>query len=680
MLRGTTRMESTLGPFSRFWATRCCSVAVGLAVLLLGSVGTYGVALAQEDVDASWLSAILQDDAIPFDVRVGAAHRMAVSKDGDVTAALVLVVESANGSCLEALAAGVRQAGRLSEPVVAAIIANACEAGSMKSEHRAMLQVGAEDAVEALQEMALEPESPCRMIAIKALGAMKTRVAAESLIQLLSVLERDAEEIEAIDAALRLYAGGERPRTPDAWRVWWRTLNSPETSGQSVALLEEQRADAIRRAEAAEARAELLSRRLAASLERLLAVVPDEEREAQIIELARDSEPASRLVAVAQVERMLLNGRSPSDELKEAMLERLEDVDPTIRSMTARLLDAMGLEDLGARLVAAISRENEPEVQVAMFVILGNRPVPAIVPLAAACFSKPLVALSDAAAGAVVAVARAGLLDDEARTVVWEGLALRSEGVNTRALATVAVLIADNPDTVSELLSSIEPVVRIGAAEGLRVLGEREALLRVAADPLLAPVAIVAWTDPPITLASIDALLSLEPPIDREEDRLVWQDAMEAVLAGLPAVSVVVADEVLEGHPDFFPAVRLALHRAATTEDLELATREAAARWLAARLIARDQPLEAAAELRAAGASATSALGDELFEALVLGKSWDDAAAIRWTEEPWLKVLQSTAALRPEFAVLLAAEIKERFKTPKPTPESSSTAAAEDSR
>ena len=76
---------------------------------------------------------------------------------------------------------------------------------------------------------------------------------------------------------------------------------------------------------------------------------------------------------------------------------------------------------------------------------------------------------------------------------------------------------------------------------------------------------------------------------------------MNNVVAAMPSEAIVEVDELLADREEFFGARRLALRRAATTQEVEEAVRLAAARRLADRLVERELPLEAAAELRAAG-------------------------------------------------------------------------------
>ena len=616
----------------------------------------------QEDSDAQWLSLILRDSGAAASVRAGAANRMALSYDPVVIQALADAVHAAGPTQLQIIATGVHDAERVPLAVVTAVIANACEHGGLRPEHHSIFRTSGEDAVEVLQDAAAVGEEACRVLAIEALGTLKSASAAEALIQLLSVLDATSSAVEHIDRALAVFANDDVSRTPDAWRTWWRDHDGPNVAVLSAEELEVHRLAESKRANVAEARATALAERLADSFVRLLTAMPEDEREAKIIELSHDEEPAIRRVAVTHVERMLRNGRTPSEELKQAVVERLTDRDGAIRLTTARLLDAMGQEDLGERLVAAISRETQPDVLVGMFEILGHRPIAAVLPEAIKNMKMPAGDRSDAAAGAIIALGRAGMLTAEATSRVRASLGERSEGITTAALATVAVLVGEGSESAATLLKSPLDAVRLGAATGLRIRGDRAQLLEAATDPLLVSVAIAACTDVPQTLASIEALLRLEPLT--QADATVgeaWTEALGVVLGGLAPDALLGADEQLARRPELFDLVRTALHRSATRDDVDLVTREAAARRLSARLIEREEPLEAAAELRAAGASATSALGSELFEALLLGKSWDEAAFIRAEPSAWVGVLKTQRTARPAFATLLAAEIAARF-------------------
>lgn len=632
-----------------------CVVAVVVAMASVAGA-------TQEDSDAQWLSLILRDSGAAASVRAGAASRMARSHDPVVIKALADAVQTADPLQLEVIAAGVHDAERVPLAVVVAVLANACEQGGLRPDHHSIFRTSGLDAVESLQDAAAVGGEACRLLAIEALGALKNAAAAEALIQLLSVLDAASSAVKEIDRALAVFANDGVSRTPDAWRTWWRDHDGPDAAVLSVEELEVLRVAALKRADVAEARATTLSKRLADSFVRLFTAMPEVEREAKIIEWSHDEESTIRWVAVNQVERMLRNGRTPSAELKQAVVERLTDRDGAIRLTTARLLDAMGQKDLGERLVEAISKETQPDVLVGMFEILGHHPIASVLPEAIKNMRMPAADRADAAAGAIIALGRAGMLSDEAMARVRTSLHARSEGITTTPLATVAVLVGEGTESARALLKAPSDNVRLGAAIGLRIRGERVQLLEAARDPLLVSVAIAAWTDAPQTLASIDALLQLEP-LTKEDASVgeAWIEAIGAVLSSLAPDALLGADERLAMRPELFDAVRIALHRSAMRDDVDLVTREAAARRLAERLIAREEPLEAAAELRAAGASVTSALGGDLFEALLLGKSWDEAALIRAEASAWVDVLENQRTVRPDFSVLLAAEIATRF-------------------
>ena len=61
-----------------------------------------------QDIDAAWLTAIVINDSIPQDLRVGAARRMAESDNSEVVEAFAELVRTADDSRLEVIAAGAR--------------------------------------------------------------------------------------------------------------------------------------------------------------------------------------------------------------------------------------------------------------------------------------------------------------------------------------------------------------------------------------------------------------------------------------------------------------------------------------------------------------------------------------------------------------------------------------------
>ena len=389
------------GPARRRWLLLVCAVCTtGMHHPRAQAMQVAQEASVQE-VDAAWLSAIVSNDSIPLDLRVGAAKRMAESENSDIVESFAELVRTADDPRLQVIAAGAREAGSMPAMAIPAVIAHACSVGSLRGEHLVILRIGGEASIDALRQAVLEGEAACRPIAIRALGSMNSRPAVESLVQLLDVIEPDSEDFTSLDLALQAYAEGNGGRSAKEWREWWDTLE-PSTSGQSNELLEARLAETIARAERAEQRALQLAKRLAASLERLLASMADADREARIVELMGDEESLIRLGAVEQIGQMLRNGRTPSDELRSAMVILLDDTDPKIRIRAAQLLDAMGMEDLGPRLVLAIEDENDPSVLVAVLKMLGNRPVPEIIPIAVGLFAAREPMVSDAAAGAVL--------------------------------------------------------------------------------------------------------------------------------------------------------------------------------------------------------------------------------------------------------------------------------------
>jgi hypothetical protein len=108
-------------------------LALLMVVVGLGGGVTQAVAAAsQDDSDAQWLASILRDSGAAANVRSGAARRMALSQDPVVIEALANAVLIADDSQLGAIAAGIRDAGRVPGSVVSAILTHACTHGAWR--------------------------------------------------------------------------------------------------------------------------------------------------------------------------------------------------------------------------------------------------------------------------------------------------------------------------------------------------------------------------------------------------------------------------------------------------------------------------------------------------------------------------------------------------------------------
>lgn len=651
--------------------TRFFGTLIGVAVLFTTTMASSGHARTQEaasgartpDVDAAWLGAILTNPSIPSDLRTGAAERLVSSSEPSALEQLERAIRDADELQMEVVASGIRQAGTVPASLLPVVLEHACRTMNLSASHVTILRSGRANSVAAIRAFA-NPEDPaCHKVLIAGLLAVNDRAAADMLVDFLGMVEPGSEDAKTIDAGLQVFAGVTESRSRAQWIEWWKGFDKPTGEQEVVQRLEDRLAEANNRIELAQKRAELLARRLAETIARQLAMMPEADRNTKILELAGDEEAVVRLAAIAHVERMLRNGRIPSEELRVAMLLRLDDIDPTIRIRAAQMLDAMGVDDLGTRLVEAIGDETDPLVLEAVLEILGNRPVPGIVPIAVGLFESTEPSVTHAAAGAVAAVGRAGLLDEEMSTRVRESLKRRKDGINSRELAEVAVLAASDPSAEGPiaLLNHEDPEVRRGAAEGMRARGARARLLEAAGDPVVARVATLAWSDPPWSLESVIALKQLRPRDEEEKNLAEWREATQAVLASLPLSFVLDADESLQGESSLFTARREALRRMAMSAELEEDRRILAAQRLADRLVENGLPIEAAAELRAAGATSASPLGDQLFRTLLLAESWQEAAEVRPDPAAWLVALEVRVTENREAASGLLLEIQRRF-------------------
>ena len=221
--------------------------------------------------------------------------------------------------------------------------------------------------------------------------------------------------------------------------------------------------------------------------------------------------------------------------------------------------------------------------------------------------------------------------------------------------------MSEGDEEKRSLLASSNDAVRQGAAESLRVLGERDLLIEMIDDPIVSKVALRAWTDPPYTLQSMDALELFKPEASQEEEYALWMEYMQSVLSEIVAEQVVEADLRYAGQQEFFSATRKALARVAQGNEGSEELREAVLLHLARRLIDEDLPLDAANAIRAVGVDADSPLEGLLFESLLLGESWDVAGSVRSEADEWIAVVLRTDLGTQEWIRKLAEQIDLRF-------------------
>jgi len=616
------------------------------------------------DEDVAYLASVFANPAVPRELRVGAAERMARLGSPEAADAIGSALESDSADTREIVVEGVRKNGRASDAIVDRI-ADAAVAGRVGAEDASVI-IGRSGsiAIERMMiEVAGESDPAARRRGFEVLGGINDPAAARALVEAIQDARPGSDDAIAIDAALRRWSDTASTRDAAGWRAWWTRMNIDGSASQALGQLVDRIERANERAARAEARADALAVRLADLHARLLATLPESDRDQRILELLEDAELPLRAAAIAQVERMLRNGRILPEVLRAGLLSTLDDPDPTIRITAGRLLETVGGEDFAAKMVASLEDEADPAVLSAGLELLGNRARPAVVPLAIRHLDDEDPEVVRQSARAVATVAAAGVLEPERMAEIRAAIPAADE-VRDSEIARLVVLVAVDPGEPSlvRLLGHEDRHVRRGAAEGFLGRGQREALRRNSETPEVRRIAWQAWSGDSVDPEGLAVLLELRPPPEAEEaDQVNWGLAVARVLERLPVGQVLAADDVLGDESARFDDRRAALVRAATSESLPKPDRDAAARRLARRLIEAGRPIEAANELRLLGADADSDLGQDLFDALVLAEAWDEAVEVRPDPPAWVAFLEASAISDPRLARVLLDEIDRRF-------------------
>ena len=616
------------------------------------------------DEDVAYMVSILGNTAVPRELRVGAANRLSRLGSPEAADAIGEALETGPELTREIVIEGVRASGRTTARVVVRVCSAAITGLISLDDAAFIIGRSGTVAIDDLVARIAEESDPLRReVVFNLLGRITDPAAARSLVELMQESHASPADAEAIDAALRHWSDTSSSRSAEGWKSWWSRMNIDGSASQALGQLVERIDRENQRANDAAIRADGLARRLADLHARTLATLDEADRDVRILALLVDEEVVLRAVAIAQVERMLRNGRILPDTIRGALSLRLDDVDPTIRITAGQVLDTAGGEDFGAKLVESFADEDDPKVLAAGLELLGNRPQPEVVPFATEMLRHEDPEVARFSARALGAVAMAGLVT-EAQLVAIRAAIPPSDSFMNREIARLAVLAAQDPSNaeVVDLLEVDDVQIRRGAAEGFRARGHREVLLVRASTMEVRRIAWQAWAEAPFMVANLEAIMQLRPDADVDEsDLATWQSAVARIFEGIPAGDVVRLDSILDDDPVQFEARRVALGRAAMAPEISREKRLAAARRLARRLIDTGRPIEAAAELKLLGATADSPLGDDLFEALLLAEAWEDAAGIRPEPEAWVRFLEGRIVAEPAVARLLLAEIDQRF-------------------
>ena len=528
------------------------------------------------------------------------------------------------------------------------------------------------DVLEAVSATALDPSVAAehRLNAIGALGAFRTRDAADRLITLLKTDRQEPEAIvsaacDALTRLTRLPYGNQ----PDTWRTWWvqaKNQTREQWLVDQVQRLATERSELERELTLQRQRVTRIEQRVVDVLRDLFRALPSDvdQQLAPLPTLLDDELVVVREFAIERIRFISRDHEIPAS-LQDALSARLDDSDAGIRARASRLLQELNYPGLNESLATRLADETSFDVIETYITLLADRPTRSALPALIRRIGDPN--LCDPACRATWRVLQ--LKSDEPiepeqleaiRTAVTSAIALRE----TAPLVRLAAYLADD-DQVAQYethLDSEDNAVRTAVAEGLASRMRLDPLLSRADDAVIYPITVRALVARQPNVDALQALIQFSPP--DESTAGAWSDALGQMLARIAPPQLIAADDLLV-QAGTAPELRIGLlSRAAgmTAEQLPVEQRTEVAIRLAQIHVSRAQYLKAHQELETIAATNGSAELKALrFKAALLSGHYNRAAELQPQAEPWIEQLALVVGNDDALAGRIQAEIEQRF-------------------
>ncbi len=519
-----------------------------------------------------------------------------------------------------------------------------------------------------VQDQSAAPEH--RLNAIGALGAFRTRDAAD---QLIALLNEQREEPEAITAAacealtrLTRLPYGNRPQT---WRSWWvqaRNQTREQWLVDQVQRLATERAELERELTLQRQRVRRVEQRVIEVLRDLFRALPTDvdQQLAPLPTLLDDELSVVREFAIERIRFISRDHEIPA-ALINALSARLDDPQATIRTRAARLLNELNYTELSERLARGLGDETSIDVIQTSIELLTERPTATALPALIRRIGDPTV--SDAACEAVwkcLFLHGTEEIDAEQRAALIDSVRDASAVRTTPQLTRLAVYLSEDAEfgQAARFLESDDPAMRTAVAEALAQRSNLTLLRARADDTAVYPSLIRAIAQSDATLATLQSVVELRPP--EETLTNTWRESITSVLAKLAPADVIGADDLLmQANADAALRIEL-LSRVATmpTEQLPAADRVEVATRLGRFFVEREQYADAHVALELITTANGSAELQQLrFKAALLAGHYNRAAEFQPTAEAWIELLADLAGGDETLAKRVQTEIDQRF-------------------
>jgi len=541
--------------------------------------------------------------------------------------------------------------------------------------------------LDAVTTIALDADRPAdqRVPAIGALGAFRTRTAAQRLIELLEPQRDEPQTITtAACAALSRLTGLPYGDEPENWLHWWtkaRAKSREQWLFDQVQRLVRERGALERELVAQRRHTDRIEQRVVDTLRELFRALPNniDRQLAPLPELLEDDLAVVRHFAIERI-RFISRDLEIPRPLKEQVAARLDDADPTIRRDAARLLHDLSFADLNTHLANRLAAEPSTETARAYIAILQSRPTPAALEALTQRVREP--ALTEPACEALWAtlVAAGGptSVDPSLPDALREHFAALAEAHQTPVVLRLAALLcdADALPQYEAMLAQADPSVRRAIAQGFRARGHHQPLFEHVDDPAAYPSAMHAVTEAEPTTERLQPMLTMRPP--NESLRSNWTEAITKLCTRMPPAALLEADKLLadvntnavNANGGNNPAAGLAEVRldllsnaaAMSAEQMPVELRRELLIRLATLRLALGQYQQAHDDLDTlAGADPSPELTRLKFRAAILSGRFDRAAGIQSEPAVWVELLDQLVDEQPKLARRLHQEIGTRF-------------------
>lgn len=500
------------------------------------------------EASTSTLLATLQDARLPQDARRAAAVSLILlSADDTASAALVQILASPSDSALlvvQAMASAKEVPRALLRPLVPLLLTSAEPA---QSDLIAAIARHADDATLRRLLVAAnndELASPSRQAAIRALGQLRKRKAAEALV----ALTQKETLAEAADLALAQMTGLEpAPGDVRRWTRWWQAQRDLSDEAWTALIAEQ----FSKRLAEQQQRGLQVEKRLIEAKRQLFRSTPRDQQPAALVALLRDPMDSLRILGLELSEQQLIDARALDDSVRTAVRALLEDASGEVQQRATALLGELKDAPSADRIAKALAEgtERRPGVLRAYVLMMKRQPRALAVPALLDLLSHRALQAEAAAALAAAGEQKPSVLTSQQMAQAFDRIRTQlnpERSVPANFIDLLAVVTPGDQwvEQIQPWLDHADASLREAAARAwARSEQDLEPLASRSADPVIQPFFVAAAERRGRTLRVLHELLQVAA--QPGQTSTAWQPAMVAVAGRVGPEAVLEADRVL---------------------------------------------------------------------------------------------------------------------------------------